>query len=627
MVRQVKITFDVRRPETHLVRVTQRLPGTLGVDRTLRMPAWVPGSYKIRDFGRHVQDLSAKAGGKYLPVEQPTKDSWVLKGANGRAVEVTFDVYCRELTVDTSHVTADHAHLFPATLMLYDEASRGLPHALRLVQPRGWRAWSGLETGRLDGTMEVADSFDHLIDCPLECGPPASYHVGKFQVRGVTHRHVVWQPPMGVDWGRIERAMAAVCREAIKVFGAIPYRHYTFLTHVASEYGGGLEHRNSTVLGADPAHLQNSEKIQTRYLPLVAHEFVHTWNVKRILPAAFQPYDLQTEVYTDLLWLFEGFTSYYELPILYRAKVCGEDEFAKMMGEDLEMYNKALGRRRITVSQASRLTWTLLYQPHEHNVNRNVSYYTKGMWVGLCLEAELRRRTKGKLGVDAVMRHTWRKHGKTGMGVTDDAFPDLVEQAIGQWAAGMRGNNAGASARFTRGLRAMLNEWTRGTEELPIERSLKTLGIHLKTEWKEPRKNKGLGVEFKPGSAIIARIWEDVPAFKVLQPDDEIAAAAGYKWRADHFHDQVANKKPGDAVEVVVFREGRLRHLQVPLVELPKDKFSVSFTTKAGPAKRLRIAWLGVGRPKPKGKAAKARRRLKTKVRLSDKAPPRKRPA
>ncbi|MEA3137630.1 MAG: hypothetical protein QOC71_1911 [Thermoplasmata archaeon] len=608
-VAQVRVTFDVRRPETHLVRVTQRFPGTLGADRTLRMPAWVPGSYKIRDFGRHVQDLSAKAGGRYLPVEQPTKDSWILKGANGRSVEVTFDVYCRELTVDTSHVTSDHAHLFPATLMLYDDASRGLPHAVRLLQPRGWRAWTGLETNRLDGTLQVADSFDHLIDCPIECGPPASYHVGKFKVRGVTHRHVVWQPPQGVDWAKLERAMAATCREAVKVFGTIPYKHYTFLTHVAAEYGGGLEHRNCTVLGADPAHLQNAEKVQTRYLPLVAHEFVHTWNVKRILPAAFQPYDLQTEVYTDLLWLFEGFTSYYELPILHRAKVCGEEEFAKLMAEDLEMYHKALGRRRITVSQASRLTWTLLYQPHEHNVNRNVSYYTKGMWVGLCLEAELRRRTKGKLGVDAVMRHAWRKHGKTGMGVTDDAFPDLVRQATGI------------------NLDRLLNEWTRGTEELPIEKSLKTLGIDLKTEWKEPRKNKGLGVEFKPGTPTIARIWEDVPAFKVLQPDDEVAAAAGYKWRAEHFHDQVANKKPGDEVEVAVFREGRLRHLQVPLVLLPKDKFTVSFTKKAGAAKRLRVAWIGAGKPKPKGKAGKPRRRLKTKVRLSDKAPPRKRPA
>jgi predicted metalloprotease with PDZ domain len=608
VAKTVQVTFDVRRPETHLVRVTQRFPAVPGEDRTLRMPAWVPGSYKIRDFGRHVQDLSAKAGGRYLAIEQPTKDAWVLKGAKGRAIEVTFDVYCRELTVDTSHVTADHAHLFMATMVLYDEASRPLPHQVRLQLPRGWRAWSGLETSRLDGTLEVAGSFDDLIDHPIECGPPADYHVATFRVRGVRHRHVVWRPPVGVDFAKVERSMAAICQQAAKVFGGLPYRHYTFLTHVAADHGGGLEHRNSTVLGADPAHLQNEEKVQTRYLPLVTHEFFHTWNVKRILPAAFQPYDLQTEVYTDLLWLFEGFTSYYELPLMHRAKVCGQEEFAKMMAEDLEMYHKALGRRRITVSQASRLTWTLLYQPHEHNVNRNVSYYSKGMWVGLCLEAELRRRSNGKVGVDAVMRHAWRKHGKTGMGVTDDAFPDIVEQATG----------------FN--LRAKLNEWTRGTEELPIQQALHTLGIDLDQEWKEPRKNKGLGVEFKPGTSTIARIWEDVPAFKVLQPDDEVAAAAGYKWRSDHFHDQVANMKPGDEVEVVVFREGRVRHLMVPLVELPKDKFVVKFRKGDPKSGRLRKAWLGEGKAKPKGRKGKPRR-LKPKVRTGDKLPPRKRPA
>jgi predicted metalloprotease with PDZ domain len=586
VARTVQITFDARKPETHLVRVTVRLPAEPGDDRTLRMPAWVPGSYKIRDFGRHVQDLSAKAGGRYLAVEQPTKDAWVLKGVKGRAVEVTYDVYCRELTVDTSHVTADHAHLYPPTLILYDAASRPLPHRVRVLAPRGWRVWSGLETSALDGTLEVADNYDHLIDCPIEVGPPASYHVGRFKVGGRTHRHVVWQPPTGVDWAAIERKVAAICREASKVFGGLPYEHYTFLTHMAGDHGGGLEHRNSTVLGADPVHVQNAEKVQTRYLPLVAHEFFHTWNVKRILPAAFQPYDLQREVYTDLLWLFEGFTSYYELPLLYRAKVCGDDEFATMMGEDLEMYHKALGRKRITVSQASRLTWTLLYQPHEHNVNRNVSYYAKGMWVALCLEAELRRRSKGKVGVDAVMRHVWRKHAKTGRGVPDDAFPTLVQEATGY------------------DLRRQLAAWTRGTEELPLDKSLKTLGLDLKREWKDPKKTKGLGIEFKPGTSTIARIWDDTPAFNVLQPDDEVVAAAGYKWKAEHFHDQVANLKPGDAVEVVVFREGRLRHLQVPLVELPKDKFKIAFAAK-GAGRRLRTAWIGKGKPTPKGKATK----------------------
>lgn len=607
----VQVTFDCTRPETHLVRVTLRLPPAPGNPRRLRMPAWVPGSYKIRDFGRHVQDLKATVAGKPAQVDQPGKDEWLVAGADGKAVEVTYDVYCRELTVDTSHVTADHAHLFPATLLLYDSHSRPLPHKVALRLPRGWATWTGLQHSATSHDLDVADSFDHLIDCPIECGPPEDYHVGRFTVRGKPVRHVVWRPPSGVDWKRVERDMAKVCTEIAKVWGEVPYKHYTFLTHVAAEHGGGLEHRNSTVLGADPTHFKSDDKVETRYLPLVAHEYFHTWNVKRMLPAAFQPYDLQKESYTDLLWLFEGFTSYYELPTLYRAKVVGDEGWAKMVGEDLEMYYKALGRKRTSVAKASRLTWTLLYQPHEHNVNRNVSYYTKGMWLGLCLEAELRRRGV-KDGVDAVMRHAWRKHGRTGMGVTEEAFPDLVEQATGV------------------NLRKKLEAWTHGTEELPIEQALRTLGWDLKVEWKDPKRNKGLGVEFKPGGSTIARIWEDVPAFHVLQADDEVAAVAGYKWKADAFHDLVSAVKPGESVDVHVFREGRLRSLRVPLVELKKDKFTVTLRKKDPAGARRRKAWLGEGRPKLKKAARRAARKskaLRPRVSRKRNAPPRRRVA
>jgi predicted metalloprotease with PDZ domain len=580
---RVRITFDCRKPETHLVEVTQVFPAAPVDVRGFHMPAWVPGSYKIRDFGRHVQDVKARVGGRSVKVEQPAKDEWVVRGTRDRVVELTFRVYARELTVDTSHVTADHAHILPCTMAMYDAHSRSQPHEVKLLAPRGWRTWSGLDSGR---GLDVASDYDHLIDCPIECGPPQDYEVRSFAVKGRRHRHVVWRPPQGVDWKRIDRGMANVVRETIKVWADVPYEHYTFITHVAADYAGGLEHRNSTVLGADPANLQNEEKVQTRFLPLVAHEFFHTWNVKRVLPAAFQPYDLQKEAYTELLWLFEGFTSYYELPILHRAKECDEASFGKMVGEDLEMYSKALGRTRLSVAQASRLAWTLLYQPHEHNVNRNVSYYTKGMWVALCLDAELRKRgVEG--GLDVVMRHMWRKHGRTGMGVTDDAFPDLVEQATGV------------------DLRARITKWTHGTAELPIDRSLRLLGWDVKREWKDPKRRVGLGIEFKAGGTTIARIWEDRPAYAVLQPDDEVVAAVGYKWKADHFHDQVAGMKEGEKIPVAVFREGRLRVLDVPLCDLPEDKITVSLRKGDAAATRRRKDWIGEGRKKPRVKRTK----------------------
>lgn len=581
----VQVTYDCTRPETHLVRVTQRIPASDAPHRTLWMPAWVPGSYKIRDFGRHVQDLWATVGGRPAKVSQPTKDSWVVEGSAGKAVTVTFDVYCRELTVDTSHVTAEHAHVFPPTCTLYDADTRTLPHQVSVVAPKGWRVWSGLEaslsSGHEPGLLGTARDYDHLIDCPIEAGPPSLYHVERFSVRNVPHRIVAWQPPPGVDWKRITRDVKAIVTQAAKVFGGLPYEHYSFIGHVALEYGGGLEHRNSTVLGIDPQHMTVEDKIQTRFLPLVAHEFFHTWNVKRILPRSFQPYDLQRETYTGLLWLFEGFTSYYEMPILHRAGVVTAESWGKMAAEDLEAYEKALGRRRTPVAQASRLSWTLLYQPHEHNVNRNVSYYTKGMWIGLCLDAQLRKRGVAG-GLDVVMRHAWNRHGATGEGIPEGGFPDLVLEATGV------------------DLRRTLRAWIEGTEDPPIDASLKLLGWDVKREWKDPKKRNGLGITFKAGSSAIERIPEDAPAAKVLQPDDELVAAAGYKWKAERFADHAAALRPGQTVDLAFFREGRLHSAAVPVIELPKDKVTIAPAKKDAAAARRRKAWGGEPKPTPK---------------------------
>ncbi len=568
----VQVTYDLREPATHLVRVTQRFPPSDDAQRTFRMAAWVPGSYKIRDFGRHVQDLAATVDGKTARVRQTGKDAWTVQATAGKTVEVTFDAYCRELTVDTSHVTSDHAHVFPATTTLYDDASRRLPHKVTVRKPRGWTVWSGLETKAFDGTLEDADDYDHLIDCSIEAGPAADYWQETFTVRNKKHRIVYWHTPDDAQKERLVKGIRAIVQTTSDLFGGLPYEHYTFLGHVAMEHGGGLEHRNSTVLGIDPLDLQVEEKIATRHLPLVAHEFFHTWNVKRILPKAFQPYDLQREVYTDLLWLFEGFTTYYELPLLKRAGVVDDQQFGKFAAELLKFYEMAVGRKRRSVAEASRLTWSLLYQPHEHNINRNVSYYTKGMWVGLCLDWHLRMNGVTD-GLDRVMRYLWANHQDEGVGETD--MPAIVEAATGV------------------NVRSKLNGWVNGTTELPIVRAFKDLGWDVSHEHPDKEKPHGLGVHFKPGTAIIDRIPEDGPAFRVLQPEDELVAVEGYKWNGKRFGDLAGTKSRGDTVAVTVFREGRLRSFDVPLREMPKDKITIKPRKGDAAATRRRNAWLG----------------------------------
>lgn len=567
----VQVTYDVRQPETHLVAVTQVFPATNDARRTFRMAAWVPGSYKIRDFGRHVQDVEASVGGKTARVRQDGKDAWTVQGIKGKSVTLQFNAYARELTVDTSHVTADHAHIFPATTTLYDAASRGEPHTVKLLKPRGWGTWTGLESKAFDGKLETADDYDHLIDCPIEMGPSDDYWVRTFSVRNKPHRIVYWKAP-DMDGDRIAKDIRAIVTATADLFGGLPYQHYTFMGHVAVDYGGGLEHRNSTVLGIDPLDLQVEKRITTKHHPLVAHEFFHTWNVKRILPKAFQPYDLQVEVYTDLLWLFEGFTTYYELPLLKRAGVADDERFGQIVAEMLKYYEMALGRKRISVAEASRLTWSLLYQPHEHNVNRNVSYYTKGMWVGLCLDHHLRMNGV-KDGLDTVMRYLWSNHQDEGVGEND--MPAIVKAATGV------------------DVRTKLNGWVNGTTELPIVKAFSDLGWEVTHQHDNPKAPLGLGVQFRPGKAIIERIPEDGPVYSVLQPGDEMVAVEGTKWNGKRFAALANTKAEGDLVRMTVFREGRLRDFDVPLRTMPKDKISVKPRKGNAAATRRRTAWLG----------------------------------
>lgn len=566
----IRLHLDLTKPGTHLVEVTQTFPAADAPERRFRMAAWVPGSYKIRDFGRHVQEATCTVDGKKRPVAQVRKDEWLVTGTAGKEVSLTFKVYCRELTVDTSHVTSDHAHLFMATIALYDHHSRGLPHEVVLKKPRGWVAYSGLQT-KFDGPLGAAEDYDHLIDCPIEVGPANAYHTETFTVRRKPHRIIVWQPPTGVDWSRIRKETKAIVEATAKLWGNLPYEHYTFMAHVAMNLGGGLEHRNSTVLGTDPQEWLVDERIKGRLYPLIAHEFFHTWNVKRIQPALFQPYNLQTEVYTGLLWLFEGFTTYYELPLLARAGVVDDEAFGKITSEMLKYYEMALGRDKRSVADCSKLTWSLLYQPHEHNVNRNVSYYTKGLFVALCLDAHLREQGV-KDGLDVVMRLLWKKHHS--VGIAEDAFPALVEEATGVNVA------------------TLLKRWTEGTSELPVDKSLKFLGWTVKREHPDKETPNGLGVHFKPKTAIIERIPEDGPSFEVLQPEDQIVAVNGWKWEQKRFAKEAALLEPGDTVEISFFREGRLRAADVPVREMPKDKITIKPVKKDAAATRRRNAWL-----------------------------------
>lgn len=591
----VEATLSCPNPDNHLVEVTLRIPAlSEPSDRTLVMPKWIPGSYKIRDFGRHVQDLSVAAPGRTLPVQRTRTDGWTFHDPATGPLTVTYRVYCRDLTVDTSHVTATHLYVHGVTTFLYDDALRGMPWRVSVKVPKGWGIWAGLPSEgdhkgkpvggawppELNGAaVFLADDYDHLVDCPIEAG--VGHHVERFRAAGKAHRLVVWNPPRDVDWQKVTHDLANLVEEAAAVFGGLPYKDYTFIAHVAKGHGGGLEHKNSTVLGVDPLHLTDPKLYESRWLPLCAHEFFHVWNVRRIQPAAFRPFDYQQEVLTGLLWLFEGGTSYMEVPLLLRAKLGKPESAYEVLADMIKYTEMSEGRHRLSVADASRLTWTKLYQRHESNINTNVSYYSKGAVVCFCLDAHLREHGKN---IDQVFQYLAENHGEGQRGVPEGGVPDIVKAATGL------------------DVRRLINAWVEHPGELPVERACRTLGLKIERKHTDAEAKLGLGIQLDGDGMKVTSIpdrWKDgvkkgsVPGVPhPLDPGDEIVAVDGWKVTEKDLGKFVNAKKDGEEISVTIFRDGRLRSVAVPVREKNPDKIAVVEDKKAdAAAKRRRSLW------------------------------------
>ncbi|HLG43272.1 MAG TPA: hypothetical protein VI643_07895, partial [Planctomycetota bacterium] len=336
---RIAYTLSFPRPSNHLVDVEIEIREAHAPFIDLVMPAWIPGSYRIRDFARNVQDFRA---GRFRKID---KSTWRVETGGRATVRARYRVYAFELSVRTSHVDGDHAHLNPAGLCMYVSGRMDEPCELRIAPPPGWKVATGLP--RRNGAW-VAESYDHLADCPVEV---SKFLRRDFRVRGRGHEFVVCGPG-NYDLRGLVRDAAKIVEAGARLFGGLPYDRYVFILHATDGIGGGLEHRNSTSLMFPRLDFKPRENYR-RALNLIAHEYFHLWNVKRILPQAFRPYDYTREVYTDLLWLMEGFTDYYALLLVSRAGLITAKEAREALGKWFEGYHLKPGRRVQSLTESS----------------------------------------------------------------------------------------------------------------------------------------------------------------------------------------------------------------------------------------------------------------------------------
>lgn len=583
-------TLAMPEPETHLFHVEMGIEGAAGALR-LAMPAWAPGSYLVRDFARHVQDFEVvDARGRALAWERVDKQTWEVQPGGARKVVVRYKVYANELSVQSSHLDATHGYGNGTSLFLYVENLKETPATLTIQPPRGWHVDVALpETGR--NTFSAKD-YDDLVDAPFEIG---THRRLEFRAAGKRHRIALYGHG-NEDADRLVRDLKRIVEEEAAIFGGLPYREYLFLIHLNDKPGGGLEHRHSNTSAVDRFTFQPGKKYED-FLALEAHEFFHTWNVKRLRPAVLGPFDYSREVHTTLLWAMEGLTSYYDHLVLARAGLISEERYREFLAETITKLRQQPGRFKLSLAQSSFLTWVKLYKQDANWMNTGVSYYLKGELVGLVLDLAIRDRTDGRKGLDDVMRALFEKYPLDGPGIPEkhaggtDGWREALEEVTGlSW-------------------KDFWAKYIEGTDEVDFERFLRTVGWDLKPVRKgdkpEEKRRKGdydtpggwLGLEVKEVDrrVRVAHVLVESPAIRAgINADDELVALDGFQVKDKEFLEKrLRERAAGDEVVLHVFRRSELVETRVVLGEAPPEKWALEEDKKASArAKRLRRAWL-----------------------------------
>lgn len=581
MSQAVSYRVSMSRPHAHLFEVVADFPAS-GDEVTVALPVWTPGSYLVREYSRHVQNFQAFGpDDQRVPFTRTDKRSFLIK-AHGRPFRLRYQVYAHELTVRTSHLDGTHGYFNGATLFFYCEALRKHEHRVEIDAPNGWTATSALER---EGADFVADDYDELVDSPFEIG---SHTPLTFLAAGVPHEIVLWGDPQ-LDEKKLVADLTKVIETQAAFFGGLPMKRYVFFIYATDKGRGGLEHRASTALLYPRSGLATSKGWED-FLTLACHEYFHLWNVKRIIPKALVPFDYSQESYTQLLWAFEGGTSYYDNLLVRRAALMSPARYLTRLGESLTSLHGTPGRTTMCLADASYLSWVKHYRPDENTVNTAISYYLKGEIACLLLDLTIRRLTRDQQSLDDVLRLMWKRWGD-GSGVPEDGVEQAATEVAGQ------------------SLKMFFDRAVRGTDELDYS-PLAHVGLEVRFRTRESANDKGgspprvKATEDKPrgflgilpkGNQGIASVLDGSPAMEAgLYADDEIVALDGSKVDAPGLISRCEEKKPGDKVKVTVFRRDRLTDVAVALAAKPADAVYLARIDRPTEEQKASYrAWLG----------------------------------
>ncbi len=561
-------------PWTHLLEVQVNLRSDrMPLTTDLKMAVWTPGSYLVREYARHVQDLSVKdVAGRTLKWEKVNKNTWKIDSEGVKEIVATYKVYSNELTVRTNELNSEHAFWNNAALLMYPARQMDAPSTLEVIPFGNWKVATGLPAVAGRKNTYRAPNFDILFDSPFEV---SNFKEKNFIVRNVPHRLVVTGEG-NYDLDQIAMDTAKIGEEAAKIFGDLPPKDYLIILNLRG--GGGLEHLNSTALQWNRFGFKPRERY-IAFLNLVAHEYFHLWNVKRIRPDALGPFDYENENYTKLLWAAEGTTAYYEGVLLRRAGLVTDKEILATKASMIGQLQNRPGRFQTSLEEASVDAWIKYYRQDQNAINNQISYYDKGEIVSMLLDVRIRTLSDGTRSLDDVLRYLYEEFSKKNRNFTPSDFQAVCERMAGQ------------------SLNNFFVRYVSGREEIDYDSILGGVGLRLNVD-RENERRAYLGADIAESNAVLTvrSVLAGSPAYEQgLNFNDQIVAVDGYKASNSFLSSYIGNKQPGDSIKLTVFRFDRLKEFDIRLGSDPRGDYSiVPVDSPSATQQKLYRAYMGI---------------------------------
>lgn len=554
--------IQIEEPWTHYVKIKGDFVWNSSESQiSLTLPVWSPGSYMVREYSRHIRKMRVLLEtGEFLYFEKSSKNCWIIDGAKtgvdlkGKTISFEYEVYCNEVTVRTSHVNLDHAFLHGPSLFVKVDGFENHEIHLGVEFPP---CWSKLNTSLEDISPQrqlflyKAKNYDELIDTPIEIG---NQETDGFRVGGKDH-YLVWMGLPPKVHGNLKQDLKKIVEKVTEFWGEIPYESYTFIGHFLPNTYGGLEHLNSTAVQYDPLEV-GTEKGYRDFLGLLAHEYFHTWNVKRIRPVELGPFDYDNENYTRMHWLTEGLTSFMDDLIVFNSGLSSEEYFLEVQKKKFNAYIKTPGRFFDSLEDSSFDAWIKLYRPHENSKNSTINYYLKGALVFFCLNSLFFLQGRNLKDLTELL---WKRYKADPLnGVDKSEVMAMIEQLAGKKAADE------------------FDEYLSQTGDLPLEESAKRCG--LKIEWKQPEGLEwGFDWKVKGDNLFVENVILDSPGYRCgLNHGDEILAAEGIRLNKDNHKQWEKTLKKDENIGLLISRFGRLLQIETTVGAKPKEVEKIS---------------------------------------------------